>query len=135
MLESRTTVRVRYAETDAMAVVYHGSYLPWLEVGRTNLLREHGFNYRDLEHAGYNLPVLDLNIKYLRPAVYDDEVTIHTVIKECPTIRVRIDYEVRRGDELLATASTTHAFVDRKGQPTRPPADFRTAMQAKFAHR
>ena len=57
MLTSETTVRVRYAETDAMAVVYHGSYLPWLEVGRTTLLREHGFNYRDLDQAGYHLQI------------------------------------------------------------------------------
>ena len=132
MLESRTTIRVRYAETDAMAVVYHGSYLPWLEVGRTTLLREHGFLYRDLEQSGYRLPVLDVYVKYHRPAVYDDEVEIHTTIRECPGIRMKIDYEVRRGEELLATAQTTHAFVDAKGMPVRPPAAFRTAMLAKF---
>ena len=132
MLESRTTIRVRYSETDAMAVVYHGSYLPWLEVGRTTLLRENGVEYRELERSGYRLPVLDLTIKYLRPAVYDDEVEVHTVIRECPGIRVKIDYEIRRGDELLVTAQTTHAFVDNKGQPVRPPVDFRAKMLAKF---
>ncbi len=133
MLEARTTIRVRYAETDAMAVVYHGSYLPWLEVGRTTLLREHGFNYRDLDRAGYHLPVLDLSVKYLRPARYDDEVTIHTIIRDCPGVRMKIEYEVRRGDDLLATAHTTHAFVDAEGLPTRPPPAFREAMRAKFA--
>lgn len=132
MLESRTTLRVRYAETDAMAVVYHGSYLPWLEVARTNLLREQGFPYRDLEQAGFLLPVLEISLKYQRSAVYDDEVTIHVFLRECPSIRIKLDYEIRRGDELLATAQTTHAFVDRQGQPVRPPADFLAGMRAKF---
>lgn len=133
MLESRSTVRVRYAETDMMGVVYHGSYLPWLEVGRTQLLREQGFNYRDLDAAGFRLPVLDLAVKYHRPAVYDDEVTIVSTIRECPGLRIRIEYEVRRGDELLATATTLHAFIDAEGRPVRPPAHFVTAMRAKFA--
>lgn len=133
MLQSSITLRVRYAETDMMGIVYHGSYLPWLEVGRTELLRQHGFNYRDLDAAGFRLPVLDLNIKYLRPAVYDDEVTIVATIGEQPGLRVAITYEVRRGEDLLATATTRHAFVDRQGRPIRPPAAFRSAMAAKFA--
>ncbi|MCF3652141.1 acyl-CoA thioesterase [Synoicihabitans lomoniglobus] len=132
MLESHCSIRVRYAETDMMGIVYHGSYLPWLEVGRTTLLREHGFNYRDMDEAGYRLPVLEVAVKYHRPALYDDEVTIHTVIDELPGLRIKIRYRVLRGEELLVTATTQHAFIDRSGRPVRPPSAFTRGMKAKF---
>jgi acyl-CoA thioester hydrolase len=122
MIQSRTAITVRYAETDMMGVVYHGSYLPWLEIGRTNLLKEMGLPYRELEAQGFFLPVLEVNVKYARPALYDDTVTILTTLKERPVLRIRLEYEVRRGDELLATAETVHAFIDRSGKPVRPPA-------------
>lgn len=122
MIQSRTAVTVRYAETDMMGVVYHGSYLPWLEIGRTNLLKEMGLPYRELESQGYFLPVLEVSVKYARPALYDDTVTIITTLKEKPVLRIRLEYELRRGDELLATAETVHAFIDRSGKPVRPPA-------------
>ena len=122
MIESRAQVVVRYAETDMMGVVYHGSYLPWFEVGRTTLLKELGLAYRQLEAEGYRLPVLEVSAKYFRPALYDDTITIVTFLKEKPLLRIRLEYEVRRGDELLATGTTTHAFIDREGKPVRPPA-------------
>jgi acyl-CoA thioester hydrolase len=122
MIESRTEVTVRYAETDMMGVVYHGSYLPWLEIGRTNLLKEMGLPYRELEAQGYFLPVLEVSVKYARPAKYDDIVTIVTTLRERPVLRIRLEYEVRRGEEILATAETVHAFIDKSGRPVRPPA-------------
>jgi acyl-CoA thioester hydrolase len=121
MIVSRSEVVVRYAETDMMGVVYHGSYLPWFEVGRTTLLKELGLAYRQLEADGYRLPVLEVSAKYFRPALYDDTLTIVTTLREKPLLRIRLDYEVRRGDELLATGSTVHAFIDRDGRPVRPP--------------
>lgn len=123
MIESRAEVVVRYAETDMMGVVYHGNYLPWFEVGRTMLLKEMGLAYRQLEADGYRLPVLEVSAKYLRPAVYDDTITIVTILREKPLLRIRLEYEVRRGDELLATGWTVHAFIDRDGKPVRPPAE------------
>jgi acyl-CoA thioester hydrolase len=122
MIRSRSAVTVRYAETDMMGVVYHANYLPWFEIGRTGLLKEIGISYRDLETAGYRLPVLELAAKYLRPARYDDTLEVVTVLREKPLVRIRLDYEVRRGEELLATGSTVHAFVDRAGGIVRPPA-------------
>ncbi|MBI5690906.1 MAG: acyl-CoA thioesterase [Verrucomicrobia bacterium] len=122
MIESRSQVTVRYAETDMMGVVYHGNYLPWFEVGRTTLLKELGLAYRQLEEEGYRLPVLEVAAKYLRPAVYDDTLTIVTRLKEKPLLRIRLEYEVRREHELLATGHTVHAFIDREGRPVRPPA-------------
>ena len=116
-----------------MGIVYHGSYLPWLEVGRTRLLDEFGFNYRELHEAGYHVPVVDLAIKYRRPARYDDEVTIKTIIREKPGVRINIEYEVLRGEELLATAKTQHTFIDLSGHPIRPPADFLAACARHFS--
>lgn len=132
MIQSRTQVTVRYAETDMMGVVYHGNYLPWFEIGRTTLLREQGLPYRQLEEDGFRLPVLEVAVKYLRPAVYDDTVTIVTTLRERPLLRIRLEYEVLRGEELLATASTVHAFIDRSGRPVRPPAAFSATMADRF---
>src|SRR5687768_2534532 len=101
MIESRCQVTVRYAETDMMGVVYHGNYLPWFEIGRTTLLKELGLPYRELEESGFRLPVLEVGAKYFRPAVYDDTLTIVTRMKEKPVLRIHLEYEVRRGDELL----------------------------------
>lgn len=132
MIQSRTQVTVRYAETDMMGVVYHGNYLPWFEIGRTTLLREQGLPYRQLEEEGFRLPVLEVAVKYLRPAVYDDTVTIVTTLRERPLLRIRLEYEVYRGEELLATGSTVHAFIDRSGRPVRPPAAFSETMAGLF---
>ena len=132
MIESRTQVTVRYAETDMMGVVYHGNYLPWFEVGRTTLLKELGLPYRQLEEEGFRLPVLEVAARYLRPAVYDDTVTIVTRLHERPLLRIRLEYEVKRGEELLATGHTVHAFIDREGRPVRPPASAVAVFNAAF---
>jgi acyl-CoA thioester hydrolase len=132
MIRSTCQVNVRYAETDMMGVVYHGSYLPWFEIGRTTLLKEHGLPYRQLEAEGYFLPVLEVNVKYLRPALYDDNLTIVTTLTEKPVLRIRLSYEVRRGDTVLATGQTVHAFIDRQGKPVRPPARFADRMDEIF---
>lgn len=133
MIQSQAKVTVRYAETDMMGVVYHGSYLPWFEIGRTTLLKEHGLPYRALEAEGFRLPVLEVNAKYFRPALYDDEITIVTTMREKPLLRIKLDYEVLRGSERLATGSTLHAFIDKAGRPVRPPPAFIERMSALFA--
>jgi acyl-CoA thioester hydrolase len=132
MIISRSQVTVRYAETDMMGVVYHGSYLPWFEVGRTTLLKEMGLAYRQLEAEGYRLPVLEVAAKYLRPALYDDVITIVTTLREKPLLRIRLEYEVRRGNELLATGYSVHAFIDHAGRPVRPPASAVAVFAAAF---
>ncbi len=133
MITSRSSINVRYAETDMMGVVYHGNYLAWFEVGRTQLLKEHGIVYRDLEAQGYLLPVIEVGAKYLRPARYDDDLTIVTTLAERPLLRIRLDYEVRRGDELLVTGFTVHSFINRAGEPVRPPPVFAARMRELFA--
>jgi len=133
MMQSRTPITVRYAETDMMGVVYHGSYLPWFEVGRTDLMKQYGLPYRQLEAEGFFLPVLEVGARYLKPARYDDTITIVTTLREKPLLRIKLEYEVRRGDELLATGFTLHVFIDRAGRPVRPPASFQAKMNAVFA--
>jgi acyl-CoA thioester hydrolase len=132
MITSRASVSVRYAETDMMGVVYHGSYLPWLEIGRTQLLKDFGIPYRILEAEGFFLPVVEVSLRYLRPAKYDDEVVITTVLKEKPSVRIRMEYELHRGVELIATATSLHVFIDRSGKPVRPPAAFVQMMDRVF---
>ncbi|MBI2513750.1 MAG: acyl-CoA thioesterase [Opitutae bacterium] len=133
MIVSRSPIRPRYAETDMMGVVYHGNYLAWFEDGRTQLLREQGLVYRDLEAQGYLLPVIEVGAKYLRPALYDDDLTVITTLAEKPLLRIRLDYEVRRGDELLVTGFTVHSFINKKGEPVRPPPVFAERMRELFA--
>jgi len=132
MIQSRAQVVVRYAETDMMGVVYHGNYLPWFEIGRTTLLKEQGLSYRELEADGYWLPVLEVTANFRRPARYDDVLTIVTTLREKPTLRIRLEYEVFKEDLLLATGQTSHAFIDRNGRPVRPPPSFVAKMDEIF---
>lgn len=133
MIQARAEVTVRYAETDMMGVVYHGNYLPWFEIGRTTLLKQHGLPYRQLEADGFFLPVLEVSAKYLRPARYDDTLLIVTTLREKPLLKIRLEYEVLRGEECLAIGSTLHAFIDRTGRPVRPPPGFTERMGILFA--
>jgi acyl-CoA thioester hydrolase len=115
-----------------MGFVYHANFLPWFEIGRTGLFKDIGISYRQLESEGFRLPVLEIGAKYLRPALYDDLLSIVTVLREKPLLRLRLEYEVRRGDELLATGSSVHAFIDREGRPVRPPGWAAAKMEAAF---
>ncbi len=115
-----------------MGIVYHANYLPWMEIGRTELLRENGLPYKEIEDRGLMLPVLNVSVQYKRPAKYDDTVTIRTRITEKPFLKIKIAYELTRGDDLLATANTTHAFMTPEGRPTKPPAFFRETIASKF---
>jgi acyl-CoA thioester hydrolase len=132
VIRSVAKVTVRYAETDMMGIVYHANYLPWFEIGRTQLLKEMGISYRKLEEEGYRLPVLEIAAKYLRPATYDDDLEITTILEEKPLLRIRLSYEVRRGGDLLATGTSVHAFIDRDHRPTRPPAWAAGLLNAAF---
>jgi acyl-CoA thioester hydrolase len=123
--ERQTTsiVRVRYAETDKMGVVYHSNFLIWFEVGRTDWLRETGCTYRDIEADGIQLPVIEAHCEYRQGARYDDDVEIRTRAKKLSPVRVQFDYEaIRRADgATLATGHTVHAAIDRQGRPIRMP--------------
>jgi acyl-CoA thioester hydrolase len=120
---STSTVRVRYAETDKMGVVYYANYFVWFEVGRTDWLRDTGSNYRALEEDGIQLPVIEAHCEYRQGARYDDEIDIRTRAHKLSPVRIQFDYQVvRRADSMvLATGHTVHAAIDRQGRPTRMP--------------
>jgi acyl-CoA thioester hydrolase len=116
-------VRVRYAETDQMRVAYHANFFVWFEVGRTDLLRQIGWSYREMEQAGFQLPVIEAHCRFLKPARYDDEIEIRTVGRLVSAVRVQFEYEaVRVADEVVAaTGQTLHAAVTPAGRPCRLP--------------
>jgi acyl-CoA thioester hydrolase len=123
-LQSTSRVRVRYAETDTMGVVYYANYLVWFEVARANLLREAGWSYREMEADGFLLPVLEANCVYRQPARYDDELDVKTTATVISPVRLKFTYDVVRptDDVLLATGYTVHASIDRAGgRPCRLP--------------
>ena len=118
-----STVRVRYAETDQMGVVYYSNYLVWFEVGRTDWLRETGWSYREMEADGLALPVTEAHCEYRQSAKYDDEIDVRTRASKASGVRIQFEYEVvRRGDGVvIATGRTVHATIDRQGRPVRLP--------------
>jgi acyl-CoA thioester hydrolase len=127
----RFVVRVRYADTDQMGMAYYGNYLRWFEVGRTEMLRARGMSYREVEAAGFRLPVLEARCTYLKPARYDDELAIETALAELGRASMRFEYRVVRvaDDELLARGMTKHCFLDEAGRPVRPPEFFAALLE------
>jgi acyl-CoA thioester hydrolase len=121
---SSSRIRVRYAETDQMGVAYHGDYFAWFEVGRTDLLRERGMTYRELEKGDLRLPVIETGARFLRPVLYDDVIEVQTRVASVSGARLTFSYEIHRdGTEgPLATAFTAHAAVNGQGRPRRLPA-------------
>ena len=116
-------VRVRYGETDAMGIAYYGTYPLYYETGRTELMRQLGFTYREMEDLGIFMPVISMNCRYRKPARYDDLLTIRTIVKKMPETRIMFDYEIynEQGD-LVNEGATTLVFIDRKkGRPVKIP--------------
>jgi acyl-CoA thioester hydrolase len=124
-----TRLRVRYAETDRMGVVYYANYLVWFEVARADWLRETGWSYREMEAAGISLPVIEALCQYRQPARYDDEIEIRTGARLISPVRVRFDYEVMHDGALLSSGHTVHAAVDGTGRPCRLPERVRELLQ------
>ena len=115
MFTSKTTVRVRYSETDKMGVVYHGNYAQYLEIGRTDALRQLGLTYKSFEDNGIMMPVLSLNCKYLKSAFYDDELIIVTMLKVMPKVRIHFYFEIyNQQNELLTKAEVELVNIDMK---------------------
>ena len=129
LLAGRTTFRVRYAETDRMGVTYYANYLVWFEVGRTELMRQAGSTYRELEETGVALPIVRGDYTLLAPSYYDDEITVETRVVELKTRRIVFGYEVRRGETLLATGSTTHVPLGVDGRVVAFPDEVRKMLE------
>lgn len=113
---SESTIRVRYQETDQMGIVYHANYLVWLEIGRTDYIRQFGLTYRDLEELGLLLPVVDVQCRFLQPARYDDEIIIVTSLVMHNGSKLVFNYVAKRkkDNQLLARGSTTHLWTTKE---------------------
>jgi len=134
MITHSHTIRVRYADTDKMGVVYNGNYLAYFEIGRTELLRSVGLPYAELESEGHLLPVREAHVAYHKPAYYDDELSIETTYTYVPDVAViTLAYKIVRRSDVIATGYTKHSFVKADSwRPVRPPKRF---VEAVNSHR
>ena len=134
MYSYSTKIRVRYGETDQMGYMYYGNYAQYYEVGRVEMLRSLGMSYSSMEADGIMMPVLELKCKYIKPALYDQEITVKTIIKTLPGIRIFFEYELyNEKEELINIGATTLVFVDmKKNKPTNPPENFMEKLSVFF---
>ena len=136
MFSSEMTIRVRYAETDQMGVVYHSNYFPYFESARAESIRHLGFTYADMEKMGVIMPVVDVHCRYLRPAIYDDLLTIKTLLKELPIHhKIEFHHEVfNEKSELLAVAKIILYFMESKTmKKTTMPTPLLEKIQPYFS--
>ena len=127
MVSTETIIRVRYADTDQMKMAYYAKFFEYFEQGRSDLLRQIGLPYGELEQMGYFLPVIEAHAKYLKSARYDDELVVKTMLQDMPQVRVRIEYELINNEtkELLTEGYTVHSFISAAtGKPARAPERF-----------
>ena len=134
MVNHDVQLRVRYAETDRMGYVYYGNYAMYLEVARVETLRFIGASYKSLEDSGIMLPVLEYKTKFMKPALYDDLITVKTYIRSLPSVRIVFDYEIFNQENiLLNTAETTLVFVNSQtGKPCNAPRHLLELMEPFF---
>ena len=133
MISDKIEFRIRYGETDQMSYAYHGNYAAYFEMGRTEWLRKLGVSYKKMEEDGIMLPVINLNTNYLKPAKYDDILTLKTTLANKPAARIEFKFEItNKQNELLTTASATLVFVNMKtNKPTRIPKYLLDKLNAK----
>ena len=126
-------IRIPYADTDQMGMVYYANYFIYFERGRTEWLREFGYTYKELEKEGTFLPVIESSCKYISPAKYDDVIIVKTEIEKIGYASIEFKYEVFLGGKIIAQGSTKHPFVDRNFRPTRIPKEFRAILEKAHA--
>ncbi len=129
MEQHTTTFRVRYEETDQMGVAYYANYLVWFEVARTEYFREKGLEYRKMEDEDkLFIPVVEAYCRYKAPLRYDDLITVITTLTDVGATRMTFEYEVKRGEKLIATGRTKHAFVNEAGKPVPIPEKVKKSL-------
>lgn len=134
MVQSMFKLRVRYSETDRMGYIYYGNYAQYFEVGRVEAMRKLDMSYKQIEDNGIIMPVRDLHIEYLKPAYYDDELTIETIIPNMPLAKILFEYKIwNEKEELICKGYTNLVFVDPKsGRPMRAPDYFLDRLKPFF---
>ena len=119
--EHELQIRVRYQETDAMGILHHANYLTYFEMGRTEMLRSQGHSYRSVEEGGVFMVVVKIDCRYMKPAKYDDLLTLRTRLKRVTAVKIEHEYHLLRGNEVLCEGHSTLACVDRAGNVCRVP--------------
>lgn len=134
MYSHSTKIRVRYADTDQMGYMYYGNYAEFYEVGRVEMLRSLGLTYKSMEDNGIIMPVTELKCKYLKPALYDEEIRVKVIIDKMPSLRIHFRYELfNEKEELINLGETTLVFIDKaKNRPCLPSADFLNSLKTYF---
>ena len=134
MFSHSTKIRVRYADTDQMGYMYYGNYAEFYEVGRVEMLRSLGMTYKSMEESGIIMPVTDLKCKFIKPALYDEEITVKVIIETMPSLRIHFKYELfNEKQELINLGETTLVFIDQKrNKPCMPSEDFLSRMKVHF---
>ena len=134
MFQNATKLRVRYGETDQMGYMYYGNYAEFFEVGRVEMLRSLGLTYSGMEASGVMMPVLEMHSKYLKPARYDEEITINVTMAKMPGVKIHFKYELfNERQELIHIGETLLAFVNMKtNRPCLPPAEFIEKLKPFF---
>jgi acyl-CoA thioester hydrolase len=125
-------IRVIYGDTDQMGVVYYANYLRYFEAARGAMVRAHGRSYAELERAGFALPVIEAQVRYVRPARYDDVLRVEVRVTKVRGASVRFRYEVKRGEELVADGATEHACIGPDMRPVRFPAELARWLTAEM---
>ena len=134
MIKNQTKIRVRYGETDQMGYVYYGNYAEYFEVGRVEWLRSLGVSYRRLEESGIMLPVLSMSVNFIKPAKYDDLLTVTTILGKKPLVKIEFDFQiVNESNQLITTGQTTLVFMDmNKNKPIKAPSDLLQRIYSRF---
>lgn len=134
MFEHSTKLRVRYGETDQMGYMYYGNYAEFYEVGRVEMLRSQGMTYRSMEESGIMMPVLEMKCKYLKPARYDEEISIRVIMDKMPGVKIHFRYELfNENQELIHQGETLLAFINMKtNRPCLPSQEFIDKMKPFF---
>jgi acyl-CoA thioester hydrolase len=133
MFISETKIRVLYAHTDKMGVVYYGRYYEYFESGRNDLLRNIGMPYTEIESMGYILPVLKSHAEYFAPAKYDELISVKCYLKEMPSVRMKVEYKIIGSEGLVAEGFTEHCFANIKTfKPIKPPERFIELLKKYF---
>ena len=134
MFSHSTKIRVRYADTDQMGYMYYGNYAEFYEVGRVEMLRSLGMTYKSMEDSGIIMPVTELKCKYIKPALYDEEITVKVILETMPAIRIIFKYELyNEKEELINLGETTLVFLNKeRNRPCMPSEDFLKRLKAYF---
>lgn len=134
MITSENEIQIRYDEVDKMGYVYHGNYAKYYHISRTELMRDIGFCDKELEKYNIIMPIIELNIKYIKPIYYDDIITIKTTLQKIPSVRMSFDHEVRNAsDEIINRATSTAVFVDMKTRlPMKAPEFIISKLKKHF---